>query len=140
MFAHPIRSTLLFVTCLHVLKNPGFQQTRGFIRLSRVMVKGLFIDGGLSEERYLINPYDIDLNDSEMVTIIKNIKSELSNAISHDVASEGKSIAEQLDATTKSTLICRMLQSYFNVISFEGNWWSCWSYNEWLCLYCHSRS
>lgn len=84
-------------------ENPGFQQTRGFIRLSRVMVKGLFKEGGLAGERYLINPYDIDLNDSEMVTIIKNIKSELSNAISHDIASEGKAVAEQLDSTTKST-------------------------------------
>jgi len=84
-------------------ENSGFQQTRGFIRLSRAMVKGLFKEGGLAEKRYLINPYDIDLNDSEMVTIIKNIKSELSNAISHDVASEGKSIAEQMDAVTKST-------------------------------------
>lgn len=84
-------------------ENPGFQQTRGFIRLSRIMVKGLFKDGGLAGKRYLINPYDIDLNDSEMVTIIKNIKSELSNAISHDIASEGKAVAEQLDAITKST-------------------------------------
>ena len=84
-------------------ENPGFQQTRGFIRLSRVMVKGLFKEGGLAGERYLINPYDIDLNDSEMVTVIKNIKPELSNAISHDIASEGKSIAEQLDSATKST-------------------------------------
>jgi len=84
-------------------ENPGFQQTRGFIRLTRVMVKGLFKEGGLAGERYLINPYDINLNDSEMITIIKNIKSELSNAISHDIASEGKSVAEQLDATTKST-------------------------------------
>lgn len=83
-------------------ENPGFQQTRGFIRLSRVMVKGLFKEGGLAGERYLINPYDIDLNDSEMVTLIKNIKPELTNAISHDIASEGKAIAEQLDAVTKS--------------------------------------
>ncbi|MDM8534016.1 DUF499 domain-containing protein [Clostridiaceae bacterium HSG29] len=84
-------------------ENPGFQQTRGFIRLTRVMVKGLFKDNGLASERYLINPYDIDLNDSEMVTIIKNIKPELSNAISHDIASEGKSVSELLDITTKST-------------------------------------
>ena len=84
-------------------ENPGFQQTRGFIRLSRLMVKGLFQDGGLAGERYLINPYDIDLNDSEMVTLIKNIRPELSNAISHDIASEGNAIAEQIDEVSKST-------------------------------------
>lgn len=84
-------------------ENPGFQQTRGFIRLTRIMIKNLFKDGGLSDKRYLINPYDIDLNDSEMVTMIKNIKPELTNAISHDVASHGSAVAERLDEITSST-------------------------------------
>lgn len=84
-------------------ENPGFQQTRGFIRLTRIMVKNLFKEIGLSDTRYLINPYDIDLNDSEMVTMIKNIKPELTNAISHDIASDGKAIAENLDGITSST-------------------------------------
>ena len=57
-------------------ENPGFQQTRGFIRLTRKMVKDLYSEGGLANQRYLVNPYDIDLNDNEMVTIIKNIKPE----------------------------------------------------------------
>jgi hypothetical protein len=84
-------------------ENDGFQQTRGFIRLTRAMVKSLFKDGGLADKRYLINPYDIDLNDSEISTIIKQIKPELSNAISHDIASHGNAVAEQLDNPTKST-------------------------------------
>lgn len=84
-------------------ENAGFQQTRGFIRLTRAMVKGLFKDGGLADKRYLINPYDIDLNDSEMSTIVKQIKPELSNAISHDIASNGNAVAEQLDNPTKSS-------------------------------------
>lgn len=84
-------------------ENAGFQQTRGFIRLTRAMVKGLFKEGGLADKRYLINPYDIDLNDSEMNTIIKQIKPELVNAISHDIASHGSAIAEQLDKPTQST-------------------------------------
>jgi len=84
-------------------ENAGFQQTRGFIRLTRAMVKGLFKEGGLADKRFLINPYDIDLNDSEMNTIIKQIKPELANAISHDIASNGSSIAEQLDKPIKST-------------------------------------
>jgi hypothetical protein len=84
-------------------ENAGFQQTRGFIRLTRSMVKGLFSENGLASKRYLINPYDIDLNDSEMITIIKGIKPELSNAISHDIASAGSSTAELLDKPTNST-------------------------------------
>lgn len=83
-------------------ENPGFQQTRGFIRLTREMVKGLYIDGGLADKRYLINPYDVNLNSADMVTIIKGIKPELSPAIAHDIASEGKSVAENLDAQVKS--------------------------------------
>lgn len=84
-------------------ENPGFQQTRGFIRLSREMVKGLFSDNGLADKRYLINPYDVDLNNPDMVTIIKSIKPELSPAIAHDIASQGKAIAEMLDAQVGST-------------------------------------
>lgn len=84
-------------------ENPGFQQTRGFIRLTRAMVKGLFQDGGLANKRYLINPYDLDMNNSETNTIIKQIKPELSNAIGHDIASDGKAIAELLDNPTNST-------------------------------------
>lgn len=84
-------------------ENPGFQQTRGFIRLTRVMVKNLFSDEGLADSRYLINPYDIDLNNSEMVTMIKNIRPELSNAIAHDIASQGKAVAESIDNESSTT-------------------------------------
>ncbi len=84
-------------------ENPGFQQTRGFIKLTRIIVKNLFKEGGLADSRYLINPYDTDLNDPETVTSIKNIKDELTNAIAHDIASNGNSVAERLDATTNST-------------------------------------
>src|SRR6056297_3479546 len=33
-------------------ENPGFQQTRGFIRLTRKMVKDLYSEGGLASQRY----------------------------------------------------------------------------------------
>jgi hypothetical protein len=84
-------------------ENPGFQQTRGFIRLTRIMVKSLYKKDGLADFRYLINPFDMDLNDSEMVTLIKNIKPELTNAIAHDVASHGTAVAEHIDGITKTT-------------------------------------
>lgn len=84
-------------------ENPGFQQTRGFIKLTRIMVKNLFKEGGMADSRYLINPYDVDLNDSETITMIKNIKPELTNAIGHDISSHGKAVAENLDAITCTT-------------------------------------
>lgn len=84
-------------------ENPGFQQTRGFIRLTRLMIKHLFENDDMASKRYLINAFDIDLNNGEMVTMIKNIKSELSNAISHDIASSGKAVAENIDTTFGST-------------------------------------
>ena len=45
-------------------ENSGFQQTRGFIRLARYMVRTLFKDNGaLAKTRELINAYDFDLSD-----------------------------------------------------------------------------
>lgn len=83
-------------------ENPGFQQTRGFIRLTRMMVKNLFSKDMMAKKRYLINAFDINLNDSELMTAVKNIKPELSNAISHDIANQGKSVAEIIDLEAKT--------------------------------------
>lgn len=83
-------------------ENQGFQQTRGFIRLTRLMVKNLY-SGTLPKAKssYLLNPFDIDLNDSEMVSMIRSIKPKLTNAISHDIAQHGKAVAEEIDLSTK---------------------------------------
>lgn len=81
-------------------ENPGFQQTRGFIRLTRMMVKNLYEKDGLANKRYLINAFDVNLNDNELMTAVRNIKSELTNAISHDIADKGKSVAENIDILT----------------------------------------
>ena len=78
-------------------ENPNFQQTRGFIRLVRLMVKSLFREGGAAEKQYLINASDIDLNEPRIATTVKTIKSALDNAISSDIADKGKSKAEVLD-------------------------------------------
>lgn len=84
-------------------ENQGFQQTRGFIRLTRIMVKNLYSgDNPKAKTNYLINAYAMDLNNSEMFSMVRNIKSKLTNAISHDIASSGKSIAEEIDKTTNS--------------------------------------
>ncbi|HPI14570.1 MAG TPA: DUF499 domain-containing protein [Spirochaetota bacterium] len=79
-------------------ENPGFQQTRGLIRLMRVMVSQLYSDGGAGvKEKNLIHASDMDLNNREMMSAISQIKPSLSNAISHDIANGGKAAAEEID-------------------------------------------
>ncbi|PRX23246.1 Fn3 domain-containing protein [Orenia metallireducens] len=83
-------------------ENQGFQKTRGVIRLTKKMLKGIFKDSDKAASNYLINPYDINLNDSEMANEIKSIKPEFVNAISHDIASNGHAVAERLDKLAES--------------------------------------
>jgi len=85
-------------------ENNNFQQTRGFIRLARLMVRSLYIDEAkLAKTKYLINAYDFDLKDDKTTSMINGIKSKLSNAISHDISNEGRAAAEEMDATDNST-------------------------------------
>ncbi len=77
-------------------ENPGFQQTRGLIRLMRVLVARLW-ESGQAGNLGLIHPYDIDLNDEATKSEIRAINAKLENAISHDIASGGVSVAENLD-------------------------------------------
>lgn len=80
-------------------ENTGFQQTRGLIRLMRRIVLQLYSgDNPKAGEKYLVNVYDFDLNDSEMLTAVTQIKPSLTNAIAHDIFSNGKAIAEVVDA------------------------------------------
>lgn len=84
-------------------ENPGFQQTRGFIRLTRIMVKNLYSGNEpKAKSSYLLNAFDMDLNNSEMFSMVRSIKPRLTNAISHDIAQQGKSVAEEIDSVTKS--------------------------------------
>lgn len=78
-------------------ENPGFQQTRGLIRLMRVITAHLW-ETKRADEIHLIHPYDIDLNHSEAIQEIQSINPKLDNAIAHDLASNGNSVAERLDA------------------------------------------
>lgn len=78
-------------------ENPGFQQTRGLIRLMRTVVASMYREGGRADEVHLIHPYDIDLNDKETFAEITSINPTLANAIAHDVADEGDAVAEQID-------------------------------------------
>ena len=83
-------------------ENARFQQTRGLIRLMRILVSRMY-KSGMAESRYLIHPYDLDLNHRETITKVTNINSSLENAIAHDIASEGGAIAELMDVKLKGT-------------------------------------
>lgn len=77
-------------------ENPGFQQTRGLIRLMRQVVRG-FYESGNAKKKNLINVFDVDLNERTMLSLIKQVKPSLEAAISHDIAQGGKAIAEVSD-------------------------------------------
>lgn len=78
-------------------ENSNFQQTRGLIRLMRQIIRQ-FYESGRAEQTFLINVFDIDLNNATMVSFIREIKPSLDNAISHDIAQHGKAVAEIIDA------------------------------------------
>jgi hypothetical protein len=76
--------------------NPGFQQTRGLLRLMRAIVANLW-ETKKAEQISLIHPYDIDLNDQSIYSEFVSINSSLTEAIRLDLANNGNSHAEQLD-------------------------------------------
>ncbi|MBT3387038.1 MAG: DUF499 domain-containing protein [Desulfobacula sp.] len=77
-------------------ENPGFQQTRGLIRLMRTIVSSMY-ETGSADQQMLIHPYDLDLNNEEIFSEIKTINPSLSEAVTHDIAKENHSVAEALD-------------------------------------------
>lgn len=77
-------------------ENPGFQQTRGLIRLMRTVVSRMWTTK-VADNRYLIHPYDIDLNDTDTRSEVLGINGKLDVAISHDIAGSGGSVAENMD-------------------------------------------
>lgn len=79
-------------------ENPGFQQTRGLIRLMRVVVSRLYDSKeDAAGSTSLIHAHHIDLNDRETLAEITQINPSLDNAISHDIASAGQAVAEIID-------------------------------------------
>ena len=76
-------------------ENQGFQQTRGLIRLMRIVVSRIW---GSERDPHLIAAHDLDLENRETLTEINQINSTLENAIAHDIASGGKAVAETIDA------------------------------------------
>lgn len=92
-------------------ENPGFQQTRGLIRLMRIITSHLW-KKGIADSTYLIAAQDLDFNDQETRAEIGQINNSLENAIAHDVASEGAAVAEIMNTnlqTTDATDACKLL-------------------------------
>ncbi|MDR3576906.1 MAG: DUF499 domain-containing protein [Anaerolineaceae bacterium] len=77
-------------------ENPGFQQTRGLIRIMRIATSRLW-NSDEADKRYLISAQDLDFNDRETRSEIGQINSTLDNAIAHDIASDGTAVAEVMD-------------------------------------------
>ena len=77
-------------------ENSGFQQTRGLIRLMRTIVANMY-ETERAAHTQLIHPYDLNLNNEEMVSEINAINPSLREAITNDIANNGHSIAEELD-------------------------------------------
>ena len=87
-------------------ENPGFQQTRGLIRLMRQIIAQLYLGEQCpAKKKYLVNVFDFDLNDRAMLTTVTQIKQSLVNAIAHDIAANGRAIAEEIDNQYKQTLV-----------------------------------
>ena len=77
-------------------ENQGFQQTRGLIRLMRIVVSRIWRS---DRDPYLVAAHDLDLADRETLSEINAVNSTLENAIAHDVASAGGgAVAETIDA------------------------------------------
>lgn len=92
-------------------ENQGFQQTRALIRLMRIIASRLW-QSGEAKQRHLISVHDIDLNDAETLSEIRQINPSLENAISHDIAAQGKAVAEIMDqnlGTADTRDACRLI-------------------------------
>lgn len=83
-------------------ENSGFQQTRGLIKLMRIVLSRLWQTEAASR-RYLINAYDLDFNDNGTLSELSRINATLTNAIAHDIASGGDAVAEKMDANLGKT-------------------------------------
>ena len=76
-------------------ENQGFQQTRGLIRLMRIVVSRIW---NSDRDPYLLGAHDLDLADRETLTEINQVNPTLGNAVAHDIAAGGSTVAETIDA------------------------------------------
>ena len=90
-------------------ENPGFQQTRGLIRLMRAVVTSMYDPThGWANSTKLVHPYDIDPNDGNVSAELSGVNDKLTNAISNDIASGGTAAAERIDAELDTNLASKL--------------------------------
>jgi hypothetical protein len=77
----------------------------------RIIASRLWSSGD-ADAKYLISVQDIDLNDPETLSEIRQINPTLENAIAHDIAAQGGAVAEVMDQNlggSDTRDVCRML-------------------------------
>ena len=115
-FAQLVKSSYPFHPAIRDLyarfrENQGFQQTRALIRIMRIIASRLW-NSGEAKTRFLISVHDIDLNDAEALSEIRQINATLENAIAHDIAAQGAAVAEVMDNNlggSDARDVCRLL-------------------------------
>lgn len=115
-FAQAIESSYPFHPSIRDLyarfrENQGFQQTRALIRLMRIVASRLWKSGD-ADKRHLLSVHDFDLNDPETLSEFRQINPTLENAVAHDIANQGGSVAEVLDKNRggrDAQDVCRLL-------------------------------
>jgi hypothetical protein len=81
--------------------NPGFQKTRDVIRLMATIVRSIWSKGSSEAENlYLLSMENADLNDANVSSRFIEIKKSLQEALQTDIANNGTSHCESLDAET----------------------------------------
>ena len=115
-FAQLVKSSYPFHPAIKDLyarfrENPGFQQTRALIRLMRIIAARMW-NAGEADTKHLISVHDIDLNDADTLSEIRQINPSLENAVSHDIAAAGKAVAEIMDQNltgSDARDVCRLI-------------------------------
>ena len=105
-WAQEISESYPFHPGLHELfarfrENPGFQQTREMLRLSRRIVADLW-ETKRAEQAMLIHPHALDFADQDVAATLERINPSLNNARARDVANvQHNAVAEALSARTR---------------------------------------
>lgn len=115
-FAQLVKSSYPFHPAIKDLyarfrENPGFQQTRALIRLMRIIAARMW-NSGEADKKELISVHDIDLNDADTLSEVRQINPSLENAISHDIGAQGKAVAEVMDQNlggSDARDVCRLI-------------------------------
>ena len=100
--------------------NPGFQKTRDVIRLMATIVRGLWSKGETEvAQALLLSLETADLNDPIVASRFIEIKKSLQDALQTDIANNGTSHAESLDAETDD-LAGRCAKWIYCGVAFRG--------------------